>query len=112
MTDLFGADESLFPDNYCVINLNKTLEELGGEQELQPDRVAKLARESANIADFGLGFMFEVQKELVLSGDVIETLYRALCKVAMKKPKEPIAIPDIPEDADEDAKEDLQNQID
>lgn len=88
------------------------MEELGGEQELQPDRVAKMAREAANIADFGLGFMFEVQKELVLSGDVIETLYRALCKVAMKKPKEMIAIPDIPEDADEDAKEDLQNQID
>jgi len=43
---------------------------------------------------------------------VIETLYRALCKVAMKKPKELIAVPEIPEDADEEAKEDLQNQID
>ena len=111
LNDLFGNDEAGFPDNYCVLNLTKTLEELGGEQELSADRVAKLARESSNIADFGLAFMFEVQKELVLSVEVIETLYRALCKVAMKKTKDPVVAPEIPEDADEEAKEDLQNQI-
>lgn len=107
LTELFGADDSQFPDNYCVLNLTKSLEELSGDQELSSDRVAKLARESANIADFGLGFLFEVQKELVLSSDVIETVYRALCKVALKKPKELTAIPEIPDDANEDDKEEL-----
>jgi len=45
--------------------------------------MAKMARDQANIADFGLSFMFDVAKELVLSPDVIEVLYRAICKVAM-----------------------------
>jgi len=53
--------------------------------------------------------MFDVQKELVLSTDVIEVLYRAICKVALKKPKEVVAIPEVPEDADDDAKEELAN---
>ena len=42
-----------------------------------------MARDTVNIADFGLNFLFDVQKELVLSTDVIEVLYRAICKVAM-----------------------------
>jgi hypothetical protein len=108
---LFGGEESQFPDNYCVINLLKSLEELGGDKELQPDQVAKMARDQSNIADFGLSFLFDVQKELVLSTDVIEVLYRAICKVALKKPKDLVPIPEIPEDADEEAKEELQNQI-
>jgi hypothetical protein len=65
-----------------VINLNKTMAELSGGKQLQPDHIAKLARDPQNIADFGLNFMFDVQKELVLSNDVIEVLYRAICKVA------------------------------
>jgi hypothetical protein len=48
--------------------------------------MAKMARDQANIADFGLSFMFDVAKELVLSPDVIEVLYRAICKVAMQEP--------------------------
>ena len=70
-----------------------------------------MARDQSNIADFGLSFLFDVQKELVLSTDVIEVLYRAICKVALKKPKDLVPIPEIPEDADEEAKEELQNQI-
>jgi len=48
--------------------------------------MAKMARDPVNIADFGLNFMFDVQKELVLNPDVIEVLYRAICKVAMQEP--------------------------
>jgi len=110
LNDLFGGDDSQFPDNYCVINLAKSIEELAGEGEVQPEKIAKLARDPANIADFGLGFMFDVQKELVLSTDVIEVLYRAIAKVALKKPRDLIPIPEVPEDADDDAKEELANQ--
>jgi len=43
-----------------------------------------MARDTVNVADFGLNFLFDMQKELVLSADVIEVLYRAICKVAMQ----------------------------
>lgn len=87
------------------------MEELSGGKDLQPDHVAKLARDQGNIADFGLNFLFEIQKELVLNPDVIEVLYRAICKVAMQKPKDLTEIPTIPDDADDDKKEEIQEQI-
>ena len=34
------------------------------------------------MADFGLSFMFDISKELVLSQDVIQVLYRAITKLA------------------------------
>jgi len=67
----------------CTINLCKSLDELGGGKDLTSDQVAKLSRDPVNIADFGLNFMFDIQKELVLNPDVIEVIYRAICKVAM-----------------------------
>lgn len=62
----------------------KSLNELSGGKAQTADQIAKMARDPANIADFGLNFLFDVQKELVLSTDVIEVLYRAICKVAIQ----------------------------
>lgn len=59
---------------------------MSGGKNLTSDLMAKMARDPVNIADFGLNFMFDVQKELVLNPDVIEVLYRAICKVAMQEP--------------------------
>jgi hypothetical protein len=95
----------------CTINLCKSLDELGGGKDLTSDQVAKLSRDPVNIADFGLNFMFDIQKELVLNPDVIEVIYRAICKVAMQQPRELHVVPTIPEDADEEKKEELNEQI-
>jgi hypothetical protein len=112
LIDLFGGEDSQFPENTCTIYLTKTLEELSGGKDLTSDQVAKLSRDTVNIADFGLNFLFDIQKELVLNPDVIEVIYRAICKVAMQKPKELLEIPTIPDDADDDKKEEIQEQID
>lgn len=66
-----------------------------------------MARDTVNVADFGLNFLFDMQKELVLSTDIIEVLYKAICKVAMQQPKELIEVPVIPEDADDDKKDEV-----
>lgn len=38
------------------------------------------------MADFGLKFIFEIQKDLVLVPDIIEAIYRAICRIAIAKP--------------------------
>lgn len=111
LTDLFGGEDSQFPDGTCCINLTKTVEDLSGGKNLTSDMMAKIARDQANIADFGLNYMFDVQKELVLNPDVIEVIYRAICKVAMQEPVPLQELPVIPEDADDDKKDEINEQI-
>ena len=38
------------------------------------------------MADFGLKFIFEIQKDLVLVPDIIEAIYRAVCRIVIAKP--------------------------
>ena len=40
------------------------------------------------MADFGLKFLFDCQKDLVLSTDAIDTVYKGLCNIALRGPKE------------------------
>ena len=48
--------------------------------------MAKLARDPKNMADFGLRFLFELQKDLVLGPEIIEAIYRSICRIAIAKP--------------------------
>lgn len=41
----------------------------------------------SNITDYGLSFFFEVLKDLVISKEFIETLYKVIIKVSRTKPK-------------------------
>lgn len=63
------------------------------------------------MADFGLKFIFEVAKDLVLVPDVIDNIYRAVCKIATRTPATAQEIPEIPEDAEDDRREVLQEEI-
>ena len=49
--------------------------------------------------------MFEIQKDLVLLPEVIDSIYRAITKIIQAKPKALQTVPDLPEDAVEEAKE-------
>ena len=44
-----------------------------------------LSRE--NISDYGLGFLFDVNKDLVISREFIEIFYRTIVKISRTKPK-------------------------
>lgn len=49
-----------------------------------------------NIADYGLSFFFEVLKDLVISKEYIETLYRVIIKIARTKLKPILPVPEMP----------------
>jgi hypothetical protein len=106
--ELFLTDE--FPDGICTINLTKDLTDITQGRDLAPAQIAKLIREKGNITDFGLKFMFDIMKELDLQVDVIEVIYTAICKIATKKPEEPAELLVVPEGAEEEEKDRIEEE--
>lgn len=49
-----------------------------------------------NITDYGLCFFFEVCKDLVISKEFIETLYRVIIKIARTKLRPLQQVPEMP----------------
>ena len=49
-----------------------------------------------NISDYGLCFLFEVIKDLVISKEFIETLYRVIIKIARTRLRPLQPVPVIP----------------
>ena len=37
------------------------------------------------MGDFGLKFLFEIQKDLVLQPDVVDVIFSTVCKIATRK---------------------------
>ena len=108
--ELLASEESQFPDESIIIHLQRSPEELAGEP-LNADKLARAAREGRHMADFGLKFMFECSKDLVLNTEAVETIYKGLIGIACTKPTELIAIPDITSDMDEEKKDEVNDQI-
>ena len=108
--DLLVSDESQFPDESIIIHLQRSPEELAGDP-LNADKLARSAREGRHMADFGLRFMFECSKDLVLNVEAVETIYKGLISIACTKPSELIPIPEITSDMDDDKKEEMNDQI-
>lgn len=102
--ELLASDESQFPDESIIINLTKPAEELAGDPP-NPDKLWKTAKDARNMFDFGLKFVFECSKDLVLNTDAIDTIYKGLIGIACTKPAELIQPPEITSDMDDDAKE-------
>jgi hypothetical protein len=71
-----------------------------------------------NVSDYGLAFFFEVLKDLVISKEFIETLYRVIIRIARNKLRPILPVPEIPgPDAEgnelpEDDKAAIQKKID
>ena len=82
LIELLNNDE--WPEGICTITINKQIEELLQCRQLAPAQIAKLVREKANMADFGLKFLFDIQKDLVLIPDIVDVLYTSICKIATK----------------------------
>jgi hypothetical protein len=54
--------------------------------------------------------MFDIMKELDLQVDVIEVIYTAICKIATKKPEEPAELLVVPEGAEEEEKDRIEEE--
>jgi hypothetical protein len=75
--------DGTFPDKICKLTTYKELTELNGGVEPSLDDAIRLLMDPKNIADFGLHFLMEWQKDLFLPGDLIENIYRAICSIAL-----------------------------
>lgn len=108
--DLLASEDSQFPDESIIIHMQRTPEELAGDP-ISSDKLARAAREGRHMADFGLKFMFECSKDLVLNTDAVETIYKGLIGIATQKAQEFIPIPEITSDMDEEKKDEINDQI-
>jgi hypothetical protein len=61
------------------------------------------------ISDYGLAFLFDIIKDLVISREFIEIFYRTIVKIARTKQRESLPIPDAP-GPDEEGKEPTDEQ--
>lgn len=69
--------------------------------DIDDDSFMRFSLTKNNISDYGLSFFFEVIKDLVISKEFIETLYRVIIKVSRTKTRPLQQVPDMPQpDAD------------
>jgi hypothetical protein len=121
-----------FADGMLTLNLTRdpTLKPLSGREskmhaeDEEPERIVmddeaflKFCLTKSNISDYGLGFVFDVLKDLVISKEFIEVLYRVIIKAARTKLKPLVAVPEMPgpdaegNEASDEAKEIATKQI-
>ena len=75
LAELFLGEGASFPNGICTMNINKSLKEIVEGEDITPETVAKILRNQAHMKDWGLNFLLNVQKDLVLSNDVINALF-------------------------------------
>ena len=89
--------------------------EEGGEPEnieVDDDAFLKFSLTKQNISDYGLCFFLEICKDLVISKDFVNTMYKTIIKIARTPTKSLQSIPEMPqpgEDGAEPPEEEKQN---
>ena len=63
------------------------------------------------MADFGLKFIFDIQKDLVLVPDIVDVIYTSICKIATKPLIEAQEVPEAPAEGEEDGSEERVAKI-
>ena len=63
---------------------------------MDEDTLAKFASSRGKQSDYGLSMLFDVQKDLVLNNDFINSLYRVIAKVVKTKTRETVPVPEMP----------------
>ena len=87
-----------FADGALTLHLGQNPAGIEGDDfsTVDEETLAKFASTRGHQSDFGLGMLFDVQKDLVLNGDFISILYRVIAKVVKTKAKETTAVPEMP----------------
>ena len=79
--------------------------------DLDDDTYMRFSLTKNNITDYGLCFFFEICKDLVISKEFIETLYRVIIRIARTKLKPIQTLPEMPvpdENGNEPSEEEKQ----
>lgn len=88
-----------FTDGCMTLHItqNPTLGAEGDDlSAIDEEGFAKFATTRARMSDYGLSFLFDVQKELVLNNDFINILYRVIAKIVKNKVRETVPVPEMP----------------
>jgi hypothetical protein len=64
--------------------------------DIDDDTFMRFSLTKTNITDYGLSFFFEVLKDLVISKEFIETLYRVIIKITRTKLRPILSMPEMP----------------
>lgn len=60
------------------------------------ESLARFAKKRENISSYGLGFLLDVMKDLVISQEFIDIFYAVVAKVVKMQPKEAVPVPEMP----------------
>lgn len=63
---------------------------------LDEEMFAELAINRQMISDYGLSFLFDVQKDLVINSDFTNILYKVIAKIIKTRTKEQLPVPEMP----------------
>ena len=97
---------------------NQAADEEVEKLDIDDDTFMRFSLTKSNISDYGLSFFFEVIKDLVISKEYIETLYRVIIKIVRTKLRAIHPLPELPQpDAEgnepsEEEKQQAQKKID
>lgn len=105
LKDLFGGDDCPFSKGVCNINLNKSLEEIFGENPINPEDAMFTLMDGEYLQDQGLLMILRNQKELIIKQEVVDSVFMAFAKLATAKHQTHEEIPDLQEDANAAMKE-------
>lgn len=105
LLDILAADDSNYPVNTCVVDIIRPLEELMPGRDLDASTTAMIIREPSNLSSFGLASILELHKDLVLSADVIDSVFEVIAKYAIAKPAVHHEMKEFPEDASQEQKD-------
>lgn len=72
-------------------------EEAKQQEEINDEEYMSHMLSRENISDYGLAFLFDINKDLVISREFIEIFYRTVVKIARTKPKTPMEAPEAPQ---------------
>lgn len=64
---------------------------------LDEEMFAELAINRQMISDYGLSFLFDVQKDLVINSDFTNILYKVIAKIIKTRTKEQLPVPEMPQ---------------
>lgn len=87
-----------FAEGAITLHLNQHPAAEGEDiSSVDDEAFAKFSTTKGRQSDFGLGFLFDVQKDLVLNADFINILYRVIAKVVKTKLRETVPVPEMPQ---------------
>ena len=77
-------------------NPNKEAEGENDFSGVDEESLAKFAKNKSHVSDYGLAFLFDMQRDLVANAEFISILYKVIAKIVKMKTQEQVPLPEMP----------------